>query len=369
MGIPYGEMEFTGERYVPAIGGSIRYEHLHRYSACRSLVHGRDVLDLGSGEGYGAALLAASARKVIGVDIDAPAVEHSRVTYCDRHRNLRFEVGRGDAVPLPAGSIDVVVSFEMLEHHNMHNQMMLEIKRVLRPHGVLILSSPNRATYSARAGGPNPHHVRELDGDEFHELVRNHFTHVEIFGQEIATASVIYPLNGRRGDYAGHAGAPPASVREGSLLEAPIFFLAVCSESKLELEQARLASFYVESGGTSPDDWQWDRRRQAAVDELTELIPADASYVLVDQDQLRDVLPEAGAIPFIERDGMYWGPPNDSATAIQELDRLRVLGPAFLVFAWPAFWWLEHYSELSDYLSRNYPRMAESANLIVFDLR
>ena len=65
---------FTGERLTGAAGGQVEVEHYHRYLFARALVGGRDVLDVASGEGYGAAQLAQVARSVIGVEFDATAV-------------------------------------------------------------------------------------------------------------------------------------------------------------------------------------------------------------------------------------------------------------------------------------------------------
>src|SRR4051812_27173816 len=92
-------MEFTDERYVPDVRGQIKYEHLHRYALSLDFVVGKSVLDLATGEGYGAALLAQVARSVTGVDIDPAAIEHARYKYY--RPNLNFLVGRCESVPQP----------------------------------------------------------------------------------------------------------------------------------------------------------------------------------------------------------------------------------------------------------------------------
>ena len=68
-------------------------------------------------------------------------------------------------------------------------------------------------------------------------------------------------------------------------------------------------------------------------------------------------------------DGEYWGPPADDASAIAACARLRRAGAGFLAFAWPAFWWLDHYAGLRHYLTAHFPVLWRSARLIVFDLR
>jgi UDP-glucose 4-epimerase len=104
--------------------------------------------------------------------------------------------------------------------------------------------------------------------------------------------------------------------------------------------------------------------------ELTALIPAADSFILVEDGQWGcDILPDHRAIPFIERDGQYWGPPPDDKTAIQELERLRKGGASFIVFGWPAFWWLDYYTGLRDYLSSKFSCVLENSRLIAFNIR
>src|SRR5262245_56593246 len=165
-------LEFTGERFVPGIEGEIAHEHWHRYAFARRFAAGRRVADVACGEGYGSALLADVARDVVGVDIDPEAVAHARNAYAGR-TNLRFAEGSATALPLPDASVDVVVSFETLEHLAAADQppMVAEFARVLAPAGVLVLSSPNRPEYSDARGYANPFHRHELDRDGLARLL------------------------------------------------------------------------------------------------------------------------------------------------------------------------------------------------------
>ncbi|HEY6233473.1 MAG TPA: class I SAM-dependent methyltransferase, partial [Candidatus Elarobacter sp.] len=161
-------MPFTGERYVPEVRGQIYYEHVHRYALAFELARDLDVLDIASGEGYGAAYLAIAARSVVGVDIDAESIRHAASRYTAM--NLSFLAGSCTRIPLPDASIDLVVSFETLEHIEEHEQFMREVVRVLRPHGRLVISSPNKLVYSDEGHYHNPFHARELYFDQFRDL-------------------------------------------------------------------------------------------------------------------------------------------------------------------------------------------------------
>jgi SAM-dependent methyltransferase len=105
------------------------------------------------------------------------------------------------------------------------------------------------------------------------------------------------------------------------------------------------------------------------VNEIGRLIPPRQSFILVDHDVVRSQLVnERCAIPFLERDGQYWGVPSDDDTAIRELTRLHKSGAKFLVFTWDAFWWLDYYVEFHRKLKSQYRCMLKNERLVVFDL-
>jgi len=183
-------MEFTGERFVPEKQGNIELEHLHRYYLARPITVGKIVLDIASGEGYGSSILAEAAAKVVGVDISREAILHARVRYA--RENLEYLVGNCAEIPLPDASVDVIVSFETIEHHDQHDQMMKEIKRVLRQDGVLIVSSPDKYFYSIETASHNPHHVKELYEHEFKKLLGQYFSQVTYYGQRVLFGSAIF---------------------------------------------------------------------------------------------------------------------------------------------------------------------------------
>jgi SAM-dependent methyltransferase len=192
-------IEATGERIVPwAPDAQVIYEHYHRYLWTQPLVAGRRVLDLGSGEGFGAALLADTAEAVTGVDIDAQTVAHSRANY--RAPNLKFrEASAMDLSAFGDDSFDAVVAFEMIEHVVEHERVLAEIARVLAPGGFLVMSTPERRAYSEDRDFVNPHHERELTQEEFTALLRSRFRGLALFSQRAVAGSRIEVIGGARG--------------------------------------------------------------------------------------------------------------------------------------------------------------------------
>lgn len=183
-------MPFTGERFTPETHGNIELEHLHRYALACELAAGRTILDIACGEGYGSAMLAKKAKKVIGVDISEETIRHANKRY--KKQNIEFKVGSCSDIPLPDGSVDYVVSFETIEHHDQHEQMMKEIKRVLRPNGILLISSPDKGNYNDKLGYDNEFHVKELNENEFKRLINKYFKRSAYFGQRVLFGSGIF---------------------------------------------------------------------------------------------------------------------------------------------------------------------------------
>jgi SAM-dependent methyltransferase len=104
--------------------------------------------------------------------------------------------------------------------------------------------------------------------------------------------------------------------------------------------------------------------------DIVALIPPGDTFILVDHEVFRSELTTGHqAIPFLEQNGQYWGPPPDDITAIQGLERLRRSGASFIVFAWPAFWWLDYYSGLRHHLQAQCRCVLENERLVIFDLR
>lgn len=106
-------------------------------------------------------------------------------------------------------------------------------------------------------------------------------------------------------------------------------------------------------------------------EELKTVIPEGEMLILVDEDRWRntEILDGFRTIPFLERNGEYWGPPSDDEVAISELERLRKCGAAAIVFGMWTFWWLEHYAGLHLHLVSNYRCLLRNERVVVFDLQ
>jgi glycosyltransferase involved in cell wall biosynthesis len=174
---------------LPEIHGEIELEHLHRYLMAKELAHGKIVLDIASGEGYGSNMLAEVADQVYGVDLSREAVTHANRKY--GKSNLEFLIGSCAEIPLADNSIDLVVSFETIEHHDQHEEMMREIKRVLRRDGLALISSPEKYEYSINPNFNNPYHVKELYRHQFEGLMAKSFKSMLLYGQRILYGSGI----------------------------------------------------------------------------------------------------------------------------------------------------------------------------------
>ncbi|MBI3683149.1 MAG: methyltransferase domain-containing protein [Acidobacteria bacterium] len=219
--------DFTGERIIPGkVHLELWNEHFARYAFAVPLAHGRRVLDLGCGTGYGAAELAKVAVSVLGIDISHEALDYARSHYINS--NLFFQIGSAEQIPSPDGSFDLVVAFELIEHLPNCEKLLSEARRVLAPGGQLVVSTPNRLYYaeSRRLAGANPFHVHEFDFAEFRAVLAEFFPHTDIFFQNHSAAIVFQPLER----------SPGTDVRCGSTLIEPEeshFFVAVCSLAPL----------------------------------------------------------------------------------------------------------------------------------------
>jgi len=169
--------QLTGERTVPGVPHENYWFRRHEvvYAAVPGFAPGSPavVVDAGTGEGYGAALLAGAFRGagVVGVDYDAASCAHAVAAHAGPHTTYVRSLVTG--LPLATGAADVVVSLQVVEHIWNPDGYVRELARVCRPGGVVVLSTPNRLTFSPGVGRrerpDNVFHCREYDADELVE--------------------------------------------------------------------------------------------------------------------------------------------------------------------------------------------------------
>lgn len=186
MDLTYDAVSNQGERVLLEDRDELVRSHVERYEFAVRFVspHAR-VLDCACGTGYGSALLADHAKLVIGMDISPVAV-----AYCEAHHrkpNLSFREGSAEAIDVPSASVDLFVSIETIEHVSHPERLVAEAKRVLRPGGRFLVSTPNRIVTGLQRGErpQNPFHLFEWSLSELDQCLRQHFSTIRYFGQRV----------------------------------------------------------------------------------------------------------------------------------------------------------------------------------------
>ena len=236
-------MKFTGERYLPELTDfNISYEHWHRYLYANNFVKNKDVLDIACGDGYGSFYLSNEAKKVVGIDIDPEVIKSAQNFY--KANNLTFIKGSASKIPINGNSLfDIIVSFETIEHISEKDQIkfLSEVKRLLKPEGIFIVSTPNKLLYSDIPKYHNKFHIKEFYRSEFEEFLNKSFKYTHILTQQILTAS-----------YMSDSFKEPNNILEFNLrlteqgfaaIEEPnkdTYMIAVCSGKKIRRPQASI---------------------------------------------------------------------------------------------------------------------------------
>lgn len=175
------------ERAVPWGDPGLFAWHRARYAFAARFVSEKRVLDLGSGEGYGAALLAEKAAEVIGIDYSEAAVRHASREY--GREELSFRIGDAAALDASLGRFDIVTCFEVLEHVAQEDALLAAITRVLEPTGTLFLSTPNRLVDRLFEEVANrdsyEYHINLLTPRQLNRAVEKRFHEVTLYGQSI----------------------------------------------------------------------------------------------------------------------------------------------------------------------------------------
>jgi ubiquinone/menaquinone biosynthesis C-methylase UbiE len=206
-------------------------EHIIRYELVKPFVSNKIVLDIASGSGYGADILAqAGAKKVIGIDIDEQAVADAQKRYGSNQ--IEFKVGKTiegvEKLEIADNSIEVIACFETIEHIKDYKGFLQELARVLTAEGVTFISTPNRDVF----GQKNPFHIKEFTKKEFIEELQKHFSFVSIFEQKNGLASVI-------------SGSGQQKILVQDKNSEALYFIAICSQREIIEKVDSVASINI----------------------------------------------------------------------------------------------------------------------------
>lgn len=225
-------IEDTGERLIPALHKhSLTYgEHLSRYMTVAKLVKGKKVLDIACGVGYGSQFIAKTAKEVWGADRSKDAVAYAKKNY--KAPNLNFKVTDALKMDFKDATFDVVVSLETIEHLPEPAKFVAEVRRVLKPGGVFVVSTPNDNEFTEG----NVYHVHEFDLAEMEKVVGGAFKNYKLYFQGTWFAAAI--LDQKTFEKGGDMQAAVVQMHPQPK-EKAIYYIAVCSDSRLpELEQS-----------------------------------------------------------------------------------------------------------------------------------
>ncbi len=281
---------FTGERMIPGIvDEELEIEHKLRYHFASQFVEGKKVLDAACGSGYGTSMLAKTAKHVKGIDISKDAIEHAKIFYSSE--NIEFSICSVDTLIFDDKSFDVIVSFETLEHvpEDIQLNFLKEIKRVLKPEGILIMSTPNHDVYKLR--GENHFHVKELTFDEFSSLIRSNFKEVAIYNQAFEISCSITANS-----------IVENSVNINNVVDFPEYLIAVCSDIKLK----EISSFSLQRAhGSYKKMLDWAVSLHNSDIQKQELIDTQSSKLLDFEKIQQELLNKSGHVDLLlqrERD-------------------------------------------------------------------
>ena len=188
-----GELADTGERMLPPLDNEISFvfaRHHFAYEYAKRYVSGKSVVDIGCGTGYGCSLLAQDALRVVGIDRDASAI-----AYCLQHysaRNVTFMCADANALPADE-TFDVSISFQMIEHLQDPRHFLDGMKRVTRPGGTVLITTPNSKIAPGQIPD-NPFHISEMSFDEFSHVIGDNFANHQILGIGYGSRSYLREL-------------------------------------------------------------------------------------------------------------------------------------------------------------------------------
>lgn len=166
-------LSFDDTNVYSSLEGSI---HVARYSLAKAFCRGAKVLDVASGEGYGSHLLSKwGASEVHGVDVSEEAVARAKSKFGDDKCQFWCEQGENLCSIFSDHTFDLIVSIETIEHVTNPDMFLKNLKRLLKPTGVLVLTCPNDYWKFPGEQIGNPYHLKKYTYQDFLDMAQNHF--------------------------------------------------------------------------------------------------------------------------------------------------------------------------------------------------
>lgn len=216
-------------------------EHYARYMFASQFTKEKIVLDCSCGNGYGAFYIAANgAKRVRGVDISADAIAFSQKHF--KRENLTFMEGNAlELTEVEDQSIEVFTCFETIEHIEDTNNLLKEVKRVLKPDGVFIISCPNDHIFNPN----NPFHVDVYDLNKFSSLLEKFFNSSELYVQNNTNGSSIFSPkhieNANEMSEGQVSISYPVNSKEAAFADTWLF---VCADVEVSTKVSPVSSFF-----------------------------------------------------------------------------------------------------------------------------
>jgi SAM-dependent methyltransferase len=308
-----------------------------------------NIVEIGCGFGRITKLLAEAfpEAKIVALDLSPHQLEHAD-KYCVGCDNIEFyQYDIYSEAALPGGKFDLAVAIEVLLHHPTDAVASL-VNRLSFLSSWIVNLDPSAESHPVRP-------ARHVWLHDYQSIYRS-----------LGISYVNFPLPVMSDGMKQQIFLASRTFEIDSFQFVPNDQLSDMIQSYYNTVDQQRATFKVRSS-----EFDWLQRSRSTIHDLQKVVSAGSSFILVDDAKLGAVesLTQRYAMPFVERDGEYWGPPTDDQTAIHELERLRRAGATHLVFAWPAFWWLDYYTAFHAHLRANYPIVRENERIIAFDLR
>ncbi len=174
----------TEERIMPNYSNGLFISHLMRYYFALQFAVNKVILDAGCGAGYGCDLLSRVAQKIIGVDYSQEAIDYAKKHYsCP---NLKLRTMNLLALDFNEDTFDLVTCFEVIEHIREDHTLLKKISHILKPNGVLVMSTPNQLTDRLHMKSMNTKtlsHINLMSPKKFRTRLSRFFPIVKLYGQ------------------------------------------------------------------------------------------------------------------------------------------------------------------------------------------